>query len=189
MAGSPSFARAFLARIIDRNMVMLETMLTAQEIDGVLLGSDWGSQQDLLMSPESWEELIRPGEQREYDLIRGYGKDVWLHSCGNVEKIIPSLIDMGLDVLNPVQPEAMDVARLKNTHGDRLAFWGGLSTQRTLPFGTPEEVREECRAVKRLLGVGGGHIFSPAQSIQSDVPVDNIMALLEVAREANCSPA
>jgi uroporphyrinogen-III decarboxylase len=183
MAGSPEFARRFLTRIIDRNMVMLETMLSAPEIDGVLLGSDWGSQQDLLMSPESWQELIRPGEQREYDLIHAYGKDVWIHSCGNVERIIPSLVEMGVDVLNPVQPEAMDLEGLKGAWGDRLTFWGGLSTQRTLPFGTPDEVREECRAVKRLLGRGGGLIFSPAQSIQSDVPVDNILALLDVARE------
>lgn len=185
MAGSPEFARRFLTRIIDRNLVMLETMLTTPEVDGVLLGSDWGSQQDLLMSPDSWEELIRPGEQREYDLIHAYGKDVWIHSCGNVEKIIPSLLDMGVDVLNPVQPEAMDIGRLKSAYGNRLTFWGGLSTQQTLPFGTPAEVREECRAVKSLLGRGGGLIFSPAQSIQSDVSVDNIMALLEIAREAN----
>jgi len=183
MAGSPEFARRLLTRIIDRNLVMLEAMLTAPEIDGVLLGSDWGSQQDLLMSPDSWEELIRPGEQREYDLIHAYGKDVWIHSCGNVEKIIPSLLDMGVDVLNPVQPEAMDIGRLKSAYGERLTFWGGLSTQRTLPFGTPDEVREECRGVKRLLGRTGGLIFSPAQSIQNDVPVDNIMALLEIARE------
>ena len=185
MAGNVSFARRFLTRIIDRNLVMLENMLTSTEIDGVLLGSDWGSQQDLLMSPASWEELIRPGEQREYDLVHSYGKDVWIHSCGNVRRIIPSLVEMGVDVLNPVQPEAMDIEELKRTHGERLTFWGGLSTQRTLPFGTPEEVRRECRAVKKLLGKGGGCIFSPAQSIQSDVPPDNIMALLEIAREPN----
>lgn len=185
IGGNVAFARRFLTRIIDRNMVMLENMLTAPEIDGVLLGSDWGSQKDLLMSPESWHDLIRPGEQREYDLIHEYGKDVWIHSCGCVERIIPALIEMGVNVLNPVQPEAMDVARLKADYGDRLTFWGGLSTQRTLPFGTPDEVRRECRALKRLLGKGGGHIFSPAQVIQGDVPVENVLALLEIAREPN----
>lgn len=183
IGGNPDFARRFLTRIIDRNMVMLENMLTAPEIDGVLLGSDWGSQKDLLMSPASWEDLIRPGEQREYDLIHGYGKDVWIHSCGNVERIIPALLEMGVNVLNPVQPEAMDIAGLKSDFGERLTFWGGLSTQRTLPFGTPEDVKSECRGLKDLMGKGGGLIFSPAQVIQADVPVENILALLEAARE------
>jgi uroporphyrinogen decarboxylase len=183
IAGNVSFARRLLTRIVDRNMVMLENMLVAPQIDGVLLGSDWGGQEDLLMSPQAWDDLIRPGEQREYDLVKEYGKHVWIHSCGNVQRIIPSLIEMGVDVLNPVQPEAMDIWRLKQDFGDRLTFWGGLSTQRTLPFGTPEEVREECRAVKALLGRGGGYIFSPAQVIQADVPLRNILTLLEVARE------
>ena len=86
-------------------------------------------------------------------------------------------------MLNPVQPEAMDIAKLKRLYGDRLAFWGGISTQRTLPYGTPEEVKAEARAVRRLMAEGGGYILSPAQSIQSDVPVENMLALLEVARE------
>jgi len=84
-----------LNKTIEKNMVMLENSLTAPEIDGVLLGSDWGSQLDLLMSPDTWQEMIRPGEQKEYDLVHSYGKDVWVHSCGNIERIIPSLIEMG----------------------------------------------------------------------------------------------
>jgi len=183
MAGEPQFARRLLNTIIEKNLVMLENILALPEIDGVLLGSDWGSQADLLMKPEVWEEMIRPGEQREYDLIHAYGKDVWVHSCGNVERIIPSLVEMGLDVLNPIQPEAMEIAELKRRYGDKLAFWGGISTQRTLPYGTPDDVKEEARAVRRLMAAGGGYILSPAQSIQSDVPVENMLALLEVARE------
>jgi uroporphyrinogen decarboxylase len=183
MAGERAFAQKLLDTIIEKNLVMLENFLGVAEIDGVLLGSDWGSQRGLLFAAEMWEEMIRPGEQKEYDLVHGYGKDVWVHSCGNVEAIIPSLVDMGLDVLNPVQPEAMDIRELKRRHGDRLAFWGGLSTQQTLPFGKPDDVKTEARRVKQILGGNGGLIFSPAQSIQSDVPVENILALLEVARE------
>lgn len=183
MAGEPEFARKLLNKIIEQNMVMLENALTAPEIDGVLLGSDWGSQIDLLMSPATWEEMIRPGEAREYELVRAYGKDVWVHSCGCIEKVIPSLIEMGLDVLNPVQPEAMDLAKLKKDYGDKLAFWGGISTQDTLPYGTPDEVKEETRRVRDMMSRNGGYILSPAQSIQGDVPVENILALLEVARE------
>jgi uroporphyrinogen decarboxylase len=183
LAGDPGFAQSLLDRIIEKNMVMLENFLAAPEIDGVLLGSDWGTQLDLIMSPDTWENMIRPGEQREYDLVHSYGKDVWVHSCGNIEKVIPSLIEMGLDVLNPVQPEAMDLAKLKKTYGDRLSFWGGISTQRALPFGTPEEVKLEARRVRDLMSKRGGYIFAPAQEIQGDVPAENIMALIEAAKE------
>ena len=124
MAGAPEFSQQLLTRIIEKNMVMLENFLGAPEIDGVLLGSDWGTQRDLIMSPRTWQTMIRAGEQREYDLVHSYGKDVWIHSCGNVERIIPSLIEMGVDVLNPVQPEAMDLAMLKARFGSRLTFWG-----------------------------------------------------------------
>jgi len=183
MAGYPKFAEDLLKRIIEKNMVMLENFLHMPEIDGVLLGSDWGSQVDLLMSPDTWQEMIRPGEQREYDLIHSYGKDVWVHSCGCVERIIPSLIEMGLDVLNPVQPECMDLNRLKSHYGDKLAFWGGISTQQVLPFGTPDEVREEVRRVRKLMSENGGYILAPAQQIQGDVPAENIVALVEAAKE------
>ena len=183
MGAAPDFARSFCRRIIEKNLVMLENFLAAPEIDGVLLGSDWGSQRDLLMSPQSWEDLLRPGEQEEYDLVHSYGKDVWVHSCGNVERLIPALIEMGLDVLNPVQPEAMDIGRLKADYGAKLAFWGGISTQQTLPYGTPDEVKEEARRVRDLMAVDGGYILAPSQEIQGDVPAENILALLEVARE------
>jgi uroporphyrinogen decarboxylase len=183
LAGDPPFAQKLLNRIIEKNLVMLENFLAAPEIDGVLLGSDWGSQLDLLMSPDTWQNLIRPGEQREYDLVHAYGKDVWVHSCGNVRKIIPSLIEMGLDVLNPVQPEAMDLAALKADFGAKLTFWGGISTQRILPFGTPDEVRQETRRVRDRMARGGGYILAPSQGIQGDVPAANILALIETARE------
>jgi len=183
LAGEPAFAQKLLDRIIEKNMVMLDNFLAAPEIDGVLLGSDWGTQLDLIMAPDTWEAMIRPGERREYDLVHSYGKDVWVHSCGNVEKVIPSLVEMGLDVLNPVQPEAMDLSELKAKYGDQLTFWGGISTQQALPFGTPEEVKQEARRVRDLMSEGGGYILAPSQEIQGDVPPENILALLEVARE------
>lgn len=183
MAADPAFAQRLLTHVIDRNLVMLDNLLALPEIDGVMLGSDWGSQHGLLMSPATWQEMIRPGEQRMYDLVRSYGKDVWLHSCGNIEPIIPSLIEMGLNVLNPVQPEVMDIYNLKREFGAHLTFWGGISTQRTLPFGTPEEVRAEVRYVREEMSRGGGYILAPAQHVQRDVPLENLIALLEVARE------
>ncbi|MDX9978866.1 MAG: uroporphyrinogen decarboxylase family protein, partial [Lentisphaeria bacterium] len=140
-------------------------------------------QQGLLFSPALWDDLIRPGEQREYDLIHAYGKDVWVHSCGKIDVLIPRLVEMGVDVLNPLQPECMDVPAIKAAFGDRLAFWGGISTQQILPFGTADEVRAEARRFKTMMRRGGGYIFAPAQDIQVDVPIENVLALLEVARE------
>jgi uroporphyrinogen decarboxylase len=161
---------------------MLENILSFPEIDGVLLGSDWGSQHGLLMSPEMWRETLKPGEAREYALVHEAGKDVWLHSCGNIEAILDDLVEMGLDVLNPVQPECMDIYRLKDTYGSRLTFWGGISTQQTLPYGTPDEVRAEVARVVGVMRRGGGYITAPAQYIQNDVPVENMLALVEGAR-------
>ncbi|NJD01804.1 MAG: hypothetical protein FIA99_04230 [Ruminiclostridium sp.] len=179
MAGEPDFAEKLLKFIIKKNMVMLENIAACPDIDGILLGSDWGSQRGILMSPGIWRKLIRDGERQEYDLIKKYGKDVWIHSCGDIEPIIPDLIEMGVDVLNPIQPECMDIYKLKEKYGDRLAFWGGISTQNVLPYGTPYEVMEETKAVVAAMSKGGGYIASPAQEIQDDVPVENVLALIE----------
>jgi len=183
IAGDYAFARRLHRQIIEKNLVMLENFLSISEIDGVLLGSDWGSQRGPLMSPAVWDDMIRPGEQAEYELVHSYGKDVWVHSCGDIEPLIGRLVEMGLDVLNPLQPEAMDIAHVKRTYGDKLAFWGGISTQKTLPYGTPDEVRKEASATRDLLSAGGGYILSAAQSVQGDVPLENMLALLEVAKE------
>jgi len=187
IAADYAFAKRLCTTIVDKNMVMLENILALDGIDGVLLGSDWGAQRGLLFSPDTWDDLIRPGEQREYDLVHSYGRDVWVHSCGSIEPLIPRLVEMGVDVLNPVQPECMDISKLKADAGDRLTFWGGISTQTVLPFGTPDEVRAEARRVRSIMAEDGGYIFSPSQELQGDVPVDNLMALLDVAREGRAA--
>ncbi len=183
MAGDPEYARRMLDFIIHKNLVMLENIVHIPGIDGILLGSDWGSQRDLLMSPDTWREMIRPGEEKEYDLLREAGLDVWLHSCGDIRKIMPDLTQMGVDVLNPVQPECMDIAELKAKYGHRITFWGGISTQTVLPYGTPEEVKAEASRVSSILGKDGGYILGPAQEIQSDVPYENLCALIDAAKE------
>jgi hypothetical protein len=183
MAGSPEFAQNMLNTIIRKNIVMLENITHLSNIDGILLGSDWGSQQSLLMSPQVWRRMIKDGEKKEYDLIKAGGKHVWIHSCGCVTAIIPDLIEMGVDVLNPVQPECMDICMLKNDFGPKLTFFGGISTQRTLPMCSPEDVKAEVRDVIRMMSVNGGYIASPAQEIQTDVPYENLCALIEVFKE------
>jgi uroporphyrinogen decarboxylase len=134
------------------------------------------------MSPQTWREFILPGEKLEYDLVKNSGKHVVIHSCGRILRIIPDLIELGVDVLNPVQSECMDLGFLKETYGDKLTFWGGVSTQKTLPYGTPDDVRKETEQVIKLMSKKGGYITCPSQVIQEDVPYENLKALIETAR-------
>lgn len=181
MAQHEDYCDALFERIVTADLSMLEMMLGA-DVDGVLLGCDWGAQKSLLMGPDYWHRYIGPRHARMFKLIRQSGKAAFLHSCGNIFAVLPEVVEMGVQVLNPVQPECMDIREIKQRFGDRLAFWGGISTQQTLPRGTPEEVRREVREVAALLGAGGGYILSPAQSIQDDVPLANCLALIEEAQ-------
>ena len=183
MAAEPEFARELLDFITEKNLSVLREFIKTPGLDGVLLGNDWGSQRDLLMSPGTWRTLLKPGAQKEYDLIHGAGLDVWVHSCGDIRKIMPDLCEMGANVLNPVQPECMDIYELKERYGAEMTFWGGISTQRTLPYGTTEEVREETRRVTEAMSQNGGYIIAAAQGIQADVPLENICALVDEANE------
>ena len=183
MGGTPEFSQKLLDTIIRKNIVMLENFINIPEIDGILLGSDWGSQKSMLISPDMWREMIAPGELKEYKLIKSAGKDVWIHSCGHIEPIIPDLIDMGVDVLNPVQPECMDIYKIKEQYGKNITYWGGIRTQVSLPLGSVEDVIEESEKVIKGLSSGGGYITASSQQIQSDVPYENLCALLETAKK------
>ena len=183
MAGEPEFAQKLLDFITQKNLEKLEKIVATPDIDGILLGNDWGSQRDMLMSPETWRTLLAPGAKKEYDMIRGAGLDVWVHSCGNIRQIIPDLVEMGVSVLNPVQPECMDIFELKDTFGGRLTLWGGISTQQTLPFGTTEDVADETRRVTEYMSRDGGYLIAAAQGVQSDVPFENLCCLVDTANK------
>ncbi len=181
MAVNEDYCEALFERIVTADLMMLEMMLSS-DVDGVLLGCDWGSQQALLMGPEFWHRYIGPRHARMFQRIREAGKYAFLHSCGNIFVVLPNVVAMGVQVLNPVQPECMDLRAIKAEFGDALTCWGGISTQQTLPLGTPDDVRREVREVSALLGRGGGYILSPAQAIQDDVPLANCLALIEEAQ-------
>ena len=183
LAGSPEWSQSLLDLIIRKNLVMLENFLPAAQVDGVLLGSDWGTQRDLIISPECFRTMIKPGETREYDLVHHYGKHVFVHSCGCILRIMPDLVRMGVDGLNPVQPECMDLKFLKETYPE-ITYFGGISTQRTLPYGTPAQVRAETEETIALMSQSGGYITAPSQEIQTDVPYENLRALIDAARAA-----
>jgi uroporphyrinogen decarboxylase len=161
---------------------MLQMLTSYDAIDGFLLGSDWGGQRGLLISPPQWRRFIKHTEATCYDIVRGAGKHLWVHSCGKIEQIIPDLIECGLQGLNPVQSEVMDIGELKENFGADLTFWGGVSTQTVLPYGTPEEVKEDVQRTIDIMAPGGGYVLGPSQSMQEDVPLENILAFLEVAK-------
>ena len=150
-------------------------------IDIFMMGDDFGTQKGLFMAPDMWRHFLRPGFKAFIDLAKGYGHRVAHHSCGSIKAIIPDLIDCGLDILNPVQPDVVDMDRrdLKQRFGNRLSFHGSISIQKTLPFGTPDDVRNEVRERFETLGPGGGFIFCSAHNIQADTPVENIEALFD----------
>ena len=183
LAADPEWSQSLLDLIIRNNLVMLENILSCRAIDGILLGSDWGSQKDMLISPDCFRTMIKPGEMKEYELVHRYGKDVFVHSCGNIERIMSDLVEMGVDGLNPVQPECMDLQMLQEKYGKDITFYGGISTQKTLPYGTPEEVAAEVDLIVSILNQKNGYITAPSQEIQEDVPYENLVALIETAKK------
>jgi len=150
-------------------------------VDGIFLSDDYGYQQSLLMSPDHWREFIKPRLKEFFTRVKGEGLFTFLHSCGNVSEIIPDLVELGLDVLHPIQPEAMDIASLKTDYGNKLAFYGGISTQQTLRQGTPDEVETEVRQTIKIMAKDGGYILAPGITLQHDIPLENILAFIRSA--------
>jgi uroporphyrinogen decarboxylase len=177
----PEFARQLLRRIADYNVAQVREALK-YDIDAVYFGDDWGQQRGLQMGPRRWREFILPELQRMYGTVRAAGKFVMIHSCGDVDELFDDLIAAGLNCFNPFQPEVMDVYSLLPRYRGRLSFHGGLSTQKTLPFGTVDDVRRE---VRRLLKIGsdGGYILAPAHDVEGDVPLENMLAAIELAQQ------
>jgi uroporphyrinogen decarboxylase len=149
-------------------------------VDMVYTYDDVATQDSLMISPDMWRQYILPFHQKLNKVVREYDVKLMYHSCGAVRPLIPAFIEeLDIDVLNPLQPRAkgMDMAFIKNTYGDRLSFHGGVDLQKTLPFGSVEDVKDEVTNLCHTLGKDGGYICTSAHYIQGDVPVRNILAL------------
>jgi uroporphyrinogen decarboxylase len=157
---------------------------TGGRIDMILFADDVASQEGMLMSRDTWQKMIKPWHQKFYKKAHGYGAKTVYHSCGSIEPIINDLIEIGLDLLNPLQfsakgfPEPGD---LKYKYGDRLSFLGGMDIQTILPFYSPEEIKKETLKLIDILGKDGGYILQSTHHIQPDSPPENVMAMYDTA--------
>jgi uroporphyrinogen decarboxylase len=145
------------------------------------VAEDLGGQNDLMLSPRHIRRFLFPGMKRMIELIHSAGVKVFHHDDGNISRILPELIELGIDLLNPIQWRAAGMEResLKAKYGHQLIFHGAMDNQYTLPFGTVEEVRQEVRDNLRIMGAGGGYILAPCHNIQPNTQVDNILAMYE----------
>lgn len=154
-------------------------------VDMIWLGDDVGAQNNMIISPDMWRTFFKP---RMAKIIRELKEinpklKIAYHSDGNIFPIIPDLIEIGLDVLNPIQPQSMDPAKVKQLYGEHLSFWGTIDEQHTLPFGSPEDVTNEVKTRLETIGHNGGLIIGPTHHVQLDTPLENFFAMVEAIRE------
>jgi len=187
MAAEPDMAHFLMDRFTDYYLAYFDRMLTAANgrIDILRTADDMGMQHSLFISPEMFRTFVKPRVKKLVDLAHSHHVKFMFHSCGAIIPLIDDLIEIGVDILDPLQAAAagMDPKVLKEAYGSRLCLHGGICTQFLLPRGTPAEVRAEVRRRVEILGKGGGYILAPCHVVQTDVPTDNIIAMVEASLE------
>jgi uroporphyrinogen decarboxylase len=188
IAADRKLAGALFDAVLEVTMAIAEELLkeVGNEVDVLMASDDLGLQNGLMVSHEAYRSLIKPRHRRFFRLLHDRSPaKVFFHTCGSVAAILDDLVEIGVDVLNPVQVSAagMDPATLKQQYAGRLAFWGGIDTQHVLPHGTVAQVKTEVERAIDILGEGGGYVLGAVHNIQPDVPLDNILAMYAHARE------
>ena len=177
------FFDALIEKVLEFKLPFVERMVTsAGRLDFFRIGDDFGTQRGLLLSPAQWRETFGPALKAVADTAKAAGATYYYHhSCGGIRPLIGDLIDIGVDVLDPIQvrAEGMEPAALKRDFGDRLCFSGGVDEQQILPHGTPEEVKAETLRLCEVLGADGGYFLGPTHNFQEDIPTENIVAVYE----------
>lgn len=179
MVEHPDFTEALLDRVLDFNLKIIEAGLKAcPQVDAVHFGDDFGSQTGIPVGVERWRRLLKPRLARQYQAVKNAGKVVSIHSCGKVDEILDDLVEIGVDLFNPFQPEVTDVPTVFWKYNGRLAFWGGVSTQKLLPYASEVEVEQQ---IDRLLEMGrkGGYVIAPAHATPGDAKVENMEVMLQ----------
>lgn len=183
------FAQKLLDKITDIRCFMV-TEFAKADVDILKLGDDVGSQRGLIMSPEMWRYWLKPRISKIINISKKIKQNilVYYHSDGDIEAIIPDLIEIGVDILNPVQPECMDPIKLKLKYGHELAFWGTLGAQTTMSFGSNNEIRDKVKELIFNVGQGGGLLLAPCHVLGPEVPWKNIMTFIETVDKYGSYP-
>jgi uroporphyrinogen decarboxylase len=187
-ANNSAFVNKFLDRIMYWLLDVIEEYNRYDELDAIHLGDDWGQQHGLIMGPSYWREYIKPRLKVVYAAAKSTGKYMTIHSCGDVKELFPDLIEIGLNMFNPFQPEVMDVYEMKRLYGDKLTFHGGISLQKTLVFGSPEDVRQDVLKMLEVVGKNGGYVCDACHAITRDVPAENIDMLIKTVQNQTPKP-
>ena len=194
LAAEPKFAEALMQGVADYYIALYDRVLAeaGEYLQVVMIGDDLGTQNGPMISPETYRKLVKPAQKRVWQFLKSKTKArLFLHSCGSVRKLIPDFIELGLDILNPVQVAAkdMDPKELKREFGKDLTFWGGgCDTQKVLTFGTPDEVEREVRRRIADFAPGGGFVFNQIHNIQPQVPPENILRMFETVLQYGVYP-
>jgi uroporphyrinogen decarboxylase len=184
MIENPSWCEYILDRFTERN-IKIAKLAAEAGVDMITTGDDVANQKTLMFSKDMWRKFIKSRWKKVYEKAKSIKEDIqiWYHSDGNIEDIIGELIDIGVTILNPVQPECMDIYKLKKDYGKYIVFDGTIGTQSTMPFGTPDEVKRVVRERKEKIGYDGALILSPTHVLEPEVPIENIEAFVESCRE------
>lgn len=185
LAVNKKFVYELLEGLTDYVMRTMNILLDRYDFEAFSLSDDYGTQKALQMSPGDWRKFVKPFLSQIFELSRKNEKIMMVHTCGNVYEVIGDMIDIGLDILHPIQPETMDIHKLKTEFGKDLTFQGGLGTQNLLPNATTDQVREEVKMLKDTMGKGGGYILEPGITIQGDISLENLLAMIEEAKKAD----
>ena len=180
LAVNPDFVHALLGKLTTFGLGIVEGV-AARGADGIFFYDDYAQQTGLLFSPDMFREFFAHRMRTIFTAARERGLDVFFHSCGDVSSVLDDIRQAGAHVFNPFQPEVMDVAEIARRFAGKLAFYGGISTQHTLPYGTPDDVRKKAETLISLFRDQGGFILAPAHAVQRDVPLENVLALIEAA--------
>jgi len=182
----PALVEYLMDRIAEQTAA-LAAEYARMGVDIIQLGDDIGSQHGMMLSPELYRAFLKPRMRKLVEGIKAANRRtlVFYHTDGVVGPVVGDFVDIGIDILNPVQRECMDISALKSEFGSALSFWGGLSVQRTLPFGTPAEVARETVEIAEAAGKGGGLVIAPGHLIERDVPLENVFAFAETVTKLN----
>ena len=184
MIDNPTLAEPIFDRVaaLDEQMAV---GLAEAGVDIICVYDDTATQAGMMISPQLWRTWMKPRWSRIFSAARRVNPEllIFYHSCGNIEAIIPELIDLGITVMNPVQPEAMDPISIKRKYGDRICLWGGIGSQSIMPDSSLDRVRDEVRRITLEWKMGGGAIVTLAQTLLPDVPWQNVVALVEILKE------